>query len=338
MVANALHLGAGDDSLSLGLSPSNGHNSPQAPTNGATVSSELLKEIMNDDYNGDFRLSVPLLRHMQSQLHDLVEHIKQSGAQINEESPISSWLSNRGGRPERLSYMTDELDHVVTTFWSKFIPLVESILSDRPPNLTIDDLDFRCKKEEQIKQLKEYGTISSFYHMFVEIFFTELLDHCLVRKMAIIRLSNATPSPLVTQFVNIYLNLPVEGGSRLESGHISDRVAKELSTGVALNFNLEEASSRIGKLDQAVQLVFDPRIGLSMGRADNSGVKSVVDNFRQDCLTHSEQVSRIWGNLDGLSSFLSSPTNNLASFSETVKLTTPQLVYASICHKLLQLV
>ena len=275
------------DQLMLSLSSS--PQADQSKQSSAAVNSKLMEQIMNDEFGDDFAVSLPLLNQLKATLEQFAQQIKASAGGLEPSgAPISSWLAARAGQSGK-AYMAGELDKVYQTFWNDFGPLIESIVTVRPQNLSPESMDFRCKKVAELQRLKALASASEFYSLYLDTFFSELHQHCLLRKLAMIRYSNMVPSPLVRQFVDVYLDLPTKDLTAAASKELRDQVAGQLLAGQAMNFNQEQAFARYGSLEQVADLT-----SLSMGSMDSSGAKKVVDQFKRDCAEHVNRLSSIW--------------------------------------------
>lgn len=327
-VAFAGSLGGAD--LALGMAV----GSPGAPATTAH-NSKLMEIIMNDQFEHDFELSIAAMNQLSAELSQFVQDEHMAEHVALQPNLMSAWAKSKGAT-QQMESIVSEFDFVLPTFWSKFKPLIERIVTERPSNLGPNDLDFRCRRTDELKALKEMSARSSLYSMYLDTFNSELHLHCLLRKLALIKNNHVAPSPLVKQFVDIYMDLPT---SRQPSAskELQDQAAHQILAGQAFNFNLETARAQHGSLSVAADLVFDPRTALSMS-PDANNLDKIVQEFQQDCQSHSAALSAIWGDFDTLTSYLSTQTSNLVDLNEKVKLAAPQLVYGSICVQLMKLI
>lgn len=323
----------GGDGLSLSLSDY-GEKPQKVESNAPT---KTMQRIMNDDVKEDFTLTESMINYMTTTLEQFANAEQVINNNNNGEHPISEWLMSKNSpsssSPSSSSpalilnqNIAQELDFVFINFWSKFKPLVEKIVTERPAQLGPRDVDFRCKKTQEFAMLKEFKERSSLLSMFVDTFFSELYTHCLLRKLALIVIDQVNPSPVVKQFVDVYLEMPMIVANNEQSRQQMNNILVTK----ALNFNLPIAHSRIGPLQAAAELTFDSRGGLSM----QTNKDQLVNQFRQECGQLGERLNQIWAEMDSFAHYLSSRMNDLTAFSERVKLASPQLIYGVICGQL----
>lgn len=350
--ANPLSLnGLPSDFLSLGAGKTMQQQQQIAPTLAhPDPSSDALRKIMSDDYSGEFAFTEAAVEYLEHTLTDFARREHLDDHVVNGGHAASWWLareaSNNGRSSVRsgngaLDRVASELDYMFANFWTQFKPLLHRIVTERPANLENTDRAFRCQRYDEIKKLKEFQSVSPVFGMLVDTFSIELYNHCLVRKLAMIKLNNVQPLSIVRQFVDIYLDLPTRyavqqnNPSMMEMNKPRDSSDAQLLAGSALRFNLQNAISAHGPLESAAGLIFDPRaLGYSLDK--NSAAKELVAQFKQGCHQHIEQLGKIWSDFDHVAKFLSSPMINLADFNSRIKFVVPRLVYGSICAQLIQ--
>lgn len=299
------------------------------------IQTKLMEQIMSNDVSNDFELSISTLNRMAASLEAFVKREQIAGLVGSHGDLMSLWSSNKGG--SSLGSLVTEFDLIMSTFWTKFRPLIEMIITQRPSQLGQDDLDFRCRRVNELRQLREMSAQSSIYSMYLDIFHSDIYLHCLQRKLALIKSNRVSPSGLLKQFVDIYLDLPTSRDPmRAASKELQEQATHQILAGHAINFKLETALARHGPLSVAAKLVFDPRTALSLA-PDSDNVAELLRGFESDCLSYNTALAQIWGEFDAFASSLSTQTCNLMHIAENVKLVAPQLVYGSICGQLLKL-
>lgn len=311
--------------LSLGLSLSSDMMVDGQQTN--KPMDELMVQILNDKYEHDFALSIALLNQFTTTLEDFIrsKHL-ESLVENKDENVVSSWATNNGVSNQPI---TRELDLVVATFWSQFKPTLESVIVERPMESMIwpVDLDFRCtKRRAELGKLMALGAQSSLYSIFMDTFLSELYQHCLIRKLAKLKINGVEPSPLLKQFVAIYLNLPVRDSDTAET--------KQLLSERAKMFNPANAFATIGPLTQAASLVVDTRTFLSSA-PDAAQAAKMAQEFIYDCQSYLNRLALVWGDFDDFINAISTSTTNLDDLNQRVKFAAPRLAYGAICGQLL---
>lgn len=323
------------DGLSLGLSmgsPAEQQQQPPAPL--AATRSRLVEQMLADEQLGEFQLTSEALSQLRSILDEFATR-EQLTDTVS--SPLNTWAATRGLQLDqtRLGPMAAELDFLLLHFWTELKPLVEMFTGGRIQSVKSDELDFRCRQGAELTRLKALGEQSALVRMLLDTFFSELHSHCLLRKLAMIKLHNIQPSALVKQFVEIYLDLPTGRHSGQATREELEAINSKLLGGMATHFQLAESFVRHGPLEAAAKLVFDPRTALLMGGA--GAMEDLVRQFRADCQSYSIALGNIWTNFDSVAEFFTSPMSDIATYNEQVKLVAPQLVYSSICNQLMKL-
>ena len=327
-------INAAEDDLLIGLATNVPASQRVAVAHEQQMSTRM-EQIMSDRYEDDFALSINLLNLFTTSLEDFVrdEQLVAAVSQAHPQ-PISAWATTKG---IARGTIVKELDQIVATYWTRFKPLIETIIAQRPPNLGPNDLDFRCTKRlPELGDMMALGAQSSLYSIYLDTFYSELFVHCLFRKLALIRNNKIVPTPLLKQFVDIYLELPAVDPIRPDSGHSKEMAIKQLLAGRGFSFNMNTALARVGPLSSAAELVVDPRTFLS-SKPDAKQVDQLVREFERDCQTHVSQLVAIWGDFDDFIRAISTDTTNLEDVNTRIKFLAPQLVYGTICGQLLQM-
>lgn len=307
------------------------------------MQSAVIGKIMQDDITGDFQLTEIVINHLASELNNFalrekIESEKASGG-IH---AISAWLTSSSSGSSinnnpMIKRMAEELDHLYSSYWSQFHPLLNEIITVRPANLGRTDLAFRCERYEELKNLAQLASTSSFYRMTVDTFSMELYTHCLRRKLALLQMENIEPTAILRQFVDIYLDLPPTNNQlELSNNNNHNYDQRQLQAGMGLNFNLQRSIAKFGNLESAASLVADVRSFMSSERS-SSDIAMLVGKFREDCRQYTGQLAQVWSTFDEMAILFSSPMSNLADFNAKIKLVVPQLAYGSICNQLANL-
>lgn len=323
-------------------------------------SGELIKKILRYDYSGEFSITELAISSVRKLLEEFGQKEQLDTSAVNE-NKVSQWLVRETNKNNHatgqqvinfnpmLEQTARELDLVYQTFWTQFIPIIESIVMRRPQeSSSLVNLAFSCESFDELKALRQSASVSSIYGLFFDIFSTELYTHCLTRRMAIINLNGIKPTPIVRQFVEIYMDLsPTNqyqaqfGGSGSTSAVASrslqaqEKLMSELrSSDTISSFNLKQSLLKHGPLEVAAEFVFDPSSGLALlgHKPDN---KALVEKFKLECHMHIQQLQKAWSTTDELAALLSTSSNNLFAFNTRLKLLAPQLVYGSICAQLI---
>lgn len=288
-----------------------------------------MNRILNDEYVSDFSLTEQTIGLLESTLREfnrIKEETRKQGLLITNSNPL-------------INHMATELQSIQASFGQQFQPLIGYIIQNRPVDLGLMDLAFRCERFRELEQLKGLAATSAIYSLIFDVFSTELYTHCFKRKLAMIKLHQAKPSSILQQFVDIYLDLPV--GKQAKMQVCKQMIDQFNHSGLNSGFKLSAVDllNRHGKLESVANLVLDEESSLLAGLSaqGNPSVEHLVNKFKFDCQRHTNQIGLIWNNLDQLVSFLSSPSNNLVKFNEAIKLIAPQLMYASTCGHLAQL-
>jgi len=301
-------------------------------------SSAALQRIFNDEIANDFSQTEQAIAFIENALREFgkIEHL--SSEEVSAGNLISRWLDkSTGGQISSLAskQMAEELSYLYATFWTKFRHLIQTIVKEQPRNLGIKDLAFRCERTDELSSLKQIASFSSLYGMTLDIFSSELYVHCLTRKLALIKHFHIEPSPILRQFVDIYLDLPPNYSTTATFSDSRQRILAQLQTNSALIFNPSTSVTKHGTLEAASELVLDPSSTLSTGNGQHNSV-NLIAKFKRDCQQLTDYLSQVWSNFDELAAFLSSPFNDLVEFGARVKLAAPQLYYGSVCMKLIQ--
>jgi hypothetical protein len=313
--------------LSLGLT-NGGGELHQAHLSQQQISGRV-QQIMNDEYQNDFRLSISLLNQFSAGLSEFIKAEHLDGKVQEGPNVIKSWAAAKGATNRAV---VNELDFIVGTFWSQFQPLIKTIIAQRPQGLSQADLDFRCiRRTNELGDLMALGAQSSLYSIFMDTFLSEFYVHCLYRKLALLKINNIAPTPLVKQFVDIYLNLPAQSSGM----GVQESTTDHMLVSRAAGFSLQKALAT-GPLSAAAALVVDPRTFLSTTN-DQNKVHQMVQEFERDCNIYNSQLGSVWRDYDDFTKALSTQTTNLENFNQQIKFACPQLVYGLICGQLLQL-
>lgn len=304
-----------DDMLTLSL----GSNQP--------VRSSVLDEILQDQYADDFKVSQQVLIFTESALKQFASSQGLSPTGMPGAGMISEWLKGKQAPNQHLDEQTarivSELDFVFANFWTHFKPLMMSIVENKPGNLDVTQLAFRCDRTVELTHLLQLSSQSVLFKTILDSFSSELYTHCIKRKLALIKIFNLKPSSIVRQFVDIYLSRPSSEPPNLhglQGRAITDR---------GLKFDLQESLARHGPIEQVAALVIG---SLSSPSLDH--YKKLAETFVRDCRDHAMRLGQIWAPLDSIATFMSSSMINLIEFNMQVKLTATQLMYASICSQL----
>lgn len=311
---NSLYIARANDlQLEIGLGNYGGNQLAEP----AGQQSELMTQIIQDHYNKDFEHSINALNTLDAELTKFLKDQEMLGGAGKK----SNLAQINGG--SKMSVLSKEFDFIKAYFWNTFRKIVVGIIEQRPVNF-VSNLDFRCKLSPDLENLKQMSLHSSLLNVYLDIFFPELYTHCLTRKLAMIKLNRVRPSPVLKQFVEIYLDLPASIGSIRGNS----RVFSELFARYAINFNLETALARHGTLSKVADQVLGPMTALGNN-------EELVRQFKIDCKAYTDALIVIWGELDTISSNLSTGTNNLLNLNNHVKFVAPQLVYGSVCNQLM---
>lgn len=292
--------------------------------------SKTMEEIKSDRYDVDFALSLNLLKFITTSLEVFIRGENLQSVVHEGPNVISSWAARNGATNHAI---IGELDLIVASLWSRFKPLVETIITERPPNLGLDDLDFRCTRRIiELGELKALGTKSALYSIYLDTFYSEFYFHCLLRKLALIKLKGIAPTPLVKQFVDIYLNLPALDPTKFTTKEAYELTINELLVNRAGQFNLQRVYMDNGPLSAAARLIVDPRISLSLAPNDVQTLQ-IIQEFERDC----RQLTAIWSDFDDFVRALATDTSTIESLNSKIKFAVPQLIYGTICSLLLEL-
>lgn len=322
-----------DDELSLSLSGSRGRQ--QSSVVPQVDHSVIINKILNDDYSGEFDLTAKAIELVTNSLEQFAFKEQLNSDHLPNGQVISNWLMSHNTRADKnplLKRMSEELDYIYGNFWTQFKRLIQEIIEHRPTNLGFKDLAFRCEKYNELKDLRQLVSNSPLYSLIMDTFSTELYTHCLMRKLAMIKIHHVQPSSVVRQFVDIYLGFPPE--LKGATNEFRQLALKQWQVNLGVKFNLEQSLALHGPLESVVGLVLDAPSGLSIG--SKADTRLTIQRFKQDCLRHINELTQLWASFDDMAAFLSSPTNDLSSFNGAVKLAAPQLVYGAICGQLAQ--
>lgn len=327
------------DFLSLGLG--GGQHAAPAPA----PSFELAK-IMADDVAGEFEATEQAIGNVKGALETFAraEGIEAGGAA--QQPLVSAWYAAHShGQPpanEMVARAMTELDAMYATLFNQFVPLVQRIITERPQvpagqQLGAAQLAYRCERYDELKTLVALANSSPLYRTLFDTFASELYVHCLKRKLALVAITGAKPSAVVRQFVEIYLELPMDHAARVKAAAASKQeqpleqsALDMLQAGQAARFEPQAAIARHGRLEQTAAQVLDLSSSLSLGDGSNA----LVAKFKNDCAQNAQQLAQIWSTFDEFATFLSSPMNDLAAYNSQIKLVAPQLVYAAVCVRL----
>lgn len=301
-----------DDELDLSLGGSSGKN--------MEFDEMFLNRMIQDDYQNDFQITRTALVEVESRLTELME----SKADLHPTNPTSSlgrllYIVREGQKKSLvgvgLSNMAKELEFISSNLWSNFKSTLISILENRPANLDITQLAFRCEKLQELTNLLHLSSQSKVFQLLTETFASELYTHCLKRKLALIKIFNLRPSSVVKQVVEIYLKPP---GQPYSQQGIS-----------AVGFNLQASLAMHGPLDRVALQVLG-----SLNSLSPNYHSELVSKFKRDCGAHITSLNGLWTSLDSLASLMSSPMTDLVSFNNQIKLIAPQLIFATVCSQL----
>lgn len=300
-------LTAGDlagDFLSLG----GGNSEVKSAAAREKEQQEMLGKIMQDDVGGEFALTEQMIRFLDQSLGQFAAQEQIGQDMIASGQPVVQWV-RRKGIENFDPYVGKEMNYVFANY-EKIKSLIMKVVTESPKESGLYELAYRCKQHDALKAIKELASQSSCFMMLTDIFSAELYNHCLVRKIAVIRVTQVVPSSTVKQFVDIY-----------REGNLRD------------GFDLQLALTNIGPLQSASSLVLDPK-SISLGTNDRSGAQELITRFKSECQQHCEKLQFIWGDMDQVAEFLSSPMNNLSQYNSQMKFSAPQLAYGSICNQL----
>lgn len=328
-----------DNNNNLKLSLSNFRRANSMEQQMLDSSSGIMRQILSDDYSGDFRQTTEAVQSINASLEKFAKLIGINPQNVLSNTKlVTHWLDYKTltsqqyySRNPIIEQVANELDFIYSNFWAQFSQLLHKIISEHPANLSEASLDFRCSRYNEINALKELSLSSPIYRLVLDIFSTELYTHCLIRKLAIFKIYQIKPTSILRQFVDIYLDLPPIN----HKGEVQERVLEKLHSINGTSFNLEQNIKKHGPLKKVAELVFDEHSSfLFSGSKSIEDIKRLVERFKQDCRKHRSDLGRVWHTFDELASYLSSPLNDLKSFNEAIKLSAPQFIYGTICGHL----
>lgn len=300
--------------LGLGLSSQHELQQPQQEYPGLP----MMDQIMSDEYMSDFGLTEQTIGLLGSSLEEFVR-VKQVAGKQRSDNPL-------------INHFAIEFEYIHGSFWGQFQPLIQYIIQERPNNLGNMDLAFRCERYQELELLKGLAQTSSIYSLIVDTFSIELYTHCLKRKLAMVKLHQVRPSSILRQFVDIYLDLPVDKQARRE---LRKQMIDSIDSGLAYKLSAANLLERHGRPESVANLVLDTESSFQLGAEAQDD--RLVGKFKLDCEQHTSQIGLIWMSFDQLANFLSSASNNLANFNDGIKLVAPQLMYAATCGHLIRL-
>lgn len=126
--------------------------------------------------------------------------------------------------------------------------------------------------------------------MILDIFSTELYTHCLIRKLAIFKIYQIKPSPILGQFVDIHLDLAPTNRVGEAQERKRERVLTKLHSIDGMNFNLKQNIKKHGPLEKVAELVFDEHSSFLKCMED---IKKLVERFREDCRKHNGEFGAL---------------------------------------------
>lgn len=338
-----------DDSLTLSLSNLSQHQPARHS------STEIMNRIMSDDYALEFSQTITAIQFVTDSLVKFAEREQINPTdQAGNENLITNWLKHQtsisrqqqqlnhavesdhhiGSIAPNVERIANELDFIYGNFWTRFRQLMLRVIEERPMNgINNINLAFRCERYQELNALVELASVSSIYRLILDTFSNELYTHCLIRKLAQLKLYQIKPSSILRQFVDIYLDLPAIN----QVGAIQERALMQFQLARGLNFDLKFSFARHGPLTKVAELVLDEHSALKLNNSKSSDDNyRLVQRFSQDCHKYRSDLGKIWSTFDEMASFLSSPSNDLSNFNHLVKLVAPQLVYGTVCGLLVQ--
>lgn len=288
--------------------------------------SVLVNQVLIEDVSDDFKATEYALIELEKRIQDLYQRL-----QIGPATQLAHKFRQLGQPIETMNKLTvqviEEINLIANTYFTTFKPQVVGIITERPPNLQPTDLAFRCTRINDINNLKKFGSASQLYQITLDVFFSELYSHCLIRRLVLLEINNVQPSSLVRQFVDIYLDLPPV---KFNPPSI-DRILN----GASVNFKLPEALRKHGPLTSVSQYIIDPKASLVMSPDGSLSTRQeLVSRFKGECRLYLKQLQTYWTDFDQVAHLFTSPMNNLSLWNDQIKQLVPRLVYGSICNQL----